>query len=144
MSPAVRTLDWQPFASVGEAGVYVARLPSHGETGVHDHIFREIVYVESGTAEHLTAEAPRQLRPGDLIIIRPLVWHAYSRPRNLTIINCLIDQRLMHRLAPLLAGPKALSSCSAVPPAASGARPPWSCTPGPRSAPRWSRGSSRS
>lgn len=103
MALDIRTLGWQWFRSEKLGGIYASRWPAHEEVGAHDHVFHEIVYVEAGTAEHMTTEATRRLRPGDLIVIRPQVWHAYRRPRQFTIINCLFDKRLIQHLAPLLA-----------------------------------------
>jgi AraC-like DNA-binding protein len=103
MASTIGTIGWQWFRSETLGGIHVSRAPTHGEIGVHDHVFHEIVYVEAGTAEHVTTEATRRLRPGDLIVIRPQVWHGYHQPRQFTIINCLFDKRLIQHLAPLLA-----------------------------------------
>jgi AraC family L-rhamnose operon transcriptional activator RhaR len=99
------TIDaWQYFRRAGDSGLFVFRIADHRPNAPHDHLFHELVYVESGTAEHETADGMRRLRPGDVVVIRPQVWHAYHRPRRLSIINCLIDSRLMHRLGALLGG----------------------------------------
>jgi AraC-like DNA-binding protein len=82
--------------------VQVVRSPTHRDIGPHDHVFHEIVYVEMGTAEHLTAGEPRKLRPGDVIVIQPQVWHAYRNPRGFCIINCLFDNSLIQRFGKLL------------------------------------------
>jgi AraC-like DNA-binding protein len=101
----IHTLAWQ-YLRAGQAGrdsgLFVHRIAGHKETGAHNHIFHEIVYVESGGAEHHTAAGVQKLRPGDVIVIRPQIWHAYYQPRDLTIINCLIDAQLMHRVGTLL------------------------------------------
>jgi AraC family transcriptional regulator, L-rhamnose operon transcriptional activator RhaR len=103
-APALRTLEaWQHLRAGGDSGLHVHRIRGHAEASAHDHLFHEVVYVETGTAEHVTADGTRRLRPGDVIVIRPQVWHAYARPRGLGIVNCLIDTHLMHRLAALLA-----------------------------------------
>lgn len=103
MVDKVRTLDWQAIRSAHEAGLLVNRIVDHAEITVHDHVFHEIVYVESGSAQHVTVEAPRRLRPGDLIVIRPQVWHGYRQTQRLCIINCLFDKRVVQRLNPWLA-----------------------------------------
>jgi AraC-like DNA-binding protein len=97
------TIKTQQFWSDRDLGIYVHRIPAQGEIASHDHVFHEIVYVESGTADHQTASATRRLRPGDLIVIRPQIWHAYRNSRALGIINCLFDRRVVQRFAPLLA-----------------------------------------
>lgn len=96
------TLAWQYLRESGDSGMYVFRIPSHSPNSAHDHLFHEIVFVEAGTAEHQTAEGIRKLRPGDVIVLRPQVWHAYQATRGLAIINCLIDSHLMQRLGLLL------------------------------------------
>ncbi len=101
----VHTFAWQflrPGQAGQESGLYVHRISHHAQIGAHDHIFHEIVYVESGGAEHHTAAGVQKLRPGDVIVIRPQIWHAYHEPRDLTIINCLIDAQVMHRLGTML------------------------------------------
>jgi len=97
MSVDHETVDFRRFWSEGEAGVFAERVRSHGEASLHDHVCHELAYIESGTVEHLCASGPRMLRPGDLIILRPQIWHGYLRPRQLTLINCLFDRRLIHR-----------------------------------------------
>lgn len=99
---ATRTLAWEHLRGGGDAGVFVTRIKDHSDNPPHDHVFHEIVSVEAGTAEHQTVDGLRKLRPGDLIVIRPQVWHAYVRPRGLSIVNCLVDPALLQKLAPLL------------------------------------------
>lgn len=81
--------------------MFVFRIVNHQAGLPHDHVFHEIVYIEAGSVEHQTAAGVRTLRPGDIIVLRPQEWHAYQQPRHLTLVNCLIDSRLMHRLGPL-------------------------------------------
>jgi AraC family L-rhamnose operon transcriptional activator RhaR len=94
----LHTFAWQHLRQTGDAGVSVRR-ETHTSTNPHDHLFHELVYVEAGAADHETAGGTQKLRPGDLIVIRPQVWHAYANGRGLAIINCLIDNRLMQQLA---------------------------------------------
>ncbi len=97
-----QTMVWRYLRQAGDSGMYVFRLSNHPPTIAHDHLFHEVVLIETGTAEHVTAEGTRRLRPGDVIVLRPQVWHAYHAPRGLSLINCLIDAPLMQRLGPLL------------------------------------------
>jgi AraC family transcriptional regulator, L-rhamnose operon transcriptional activator RhaR len=97
------TVAWQHLRKGGDSGMFVFRVPDHTPGTPHDHVFHEIVLVEAGTAEHETVEGIRKLRPGDVIVIRPQIWHGYRSSRGLSIINCLIDSLLMQRLGPLLA-----------------------------------------
>lgn len=94
------TMMWQWLR--GGAGLRVHRIKNHPPVPRHDHVFHELVLIESGAADHETADGLRPLRPGDLIILRPLTWHAYHEPQKLCLINCLIDAPLMQRLSALL------------------------------------------
>ena len=98
------TMAWQHLRTDGSCGVFVHRVGHDADVAEHDHLFHEVVYVEAGSAEHVVVDGRTKLRPGDVIVIRPQVWHAYRRPRGLRIVNCLIDSRLMQRLAGLLEG----------------------------------------
>lgn len=99
----IQTIDWQALRDAEGPGVDVHRIVGHKANLPHDHLFHEIVYVEAGSALHRTAGEDRKLRPGDVIVLRPQVWHFYAQPRDLTIINCLIDGKLIHRFGSLLA-----------------------------------------
>lgn len=99
---APRTLIWEHFRGNNDAGVLVNRIAGHADVTAHEHLFHELVFIEAGAVEHRAADGARRLRPGDIIVLRPQVWHAYERARSLTLVNCLIDTALMHRVAPLL------------------------------------------
>lgn len=97
-----RTLEIKQFWKRGDFLVFVQRIADHGETSPHDHVFHEIVFVESGTADHLTVAGTRKLHPGDVIILQPRVWHGYQNPKSLTIINCLFDGSLLRQYGAVL------------------------------------------
>ena len=96
------TLNKSVFAPNDMGGVSVRRVPEHHATHRHDHLFHELVYIESGSADHDTAGGLCKIRAGDLIVIRPQVWHAYLNPSRFCLINCLVDGRLIRRFADLL------------------------------------------
>ncbi|MCX5662711.1 MAG: AraC family transcriptional regulator [Planctomycetota bacterium] len=102
MKPAIITLDMSRLGMGEGPGVHVFRSPTPEAVTAHDHVFHEIVFVETGTAEHVTAGEARKLRPGDVIVIQPQVWHAYHAPRGFCIINCLIARGLIQRFGGLL------------------------------------------
>ncbi len=102
MAETISTLDLTRLREPASPGVDVHRIANHAAVAPHDHIFHEIVYVESGTADHNTPIGTDRLRPGDVIVIQPMVWHSYVAPKNFSIINCLIDSRVMRRYWPLL------------------------------------------
>lgn len=61
----------------------------------HEHVYHEIVLVESGSATHSAADGTRRLRAGDVLIIKPHIWHQYSETSNFCIINCIFDRRVL-------------------------------------------------
>lgn len=75
--------------------VQVRRQLSQDDTWKHEHVYHEIVLVESGTAEHLTETGVQKLHPGDIIVIKPRMWHAYRKTQDFQIINCLFDRRIL-------------------------------------------------
>ncbi len=97
-----KTLDMRALRQRGGPGVHVSRIVDHGANAQHDHLFHEIVLVEAGSALHETVAGRQRLRPGDVIVIRPQVWHGYVQPHSLNIINFLFDARLLQRLDDLL------------------------------------------
>jgi len=78
--------------------IFVKRRESQQATYLHEHVYHEIVLVESGTADHISAEGVRKLHSGDLLVIKPRIWHQYENPKHFGIVNCLFDRRiLMHQ-----------------------------------------------
>jgi len=75
--------------------IYVKRRPAQADTVAHEHVYHEIVFVETGTAEHLSAEGIRRLHAGDVLVIKPRIWHQYIGTANFGIINCLFDRRIL-------------------------------------------------
>jgi AraC family transcriptional regulator, L-rhamnose operon transcriptional activator RhaR len=98
----IATLGMRLLAPGAAAGVHVMRMDHHGATGPHDHLFHELVCILAGSAEHVTVEGVRKLRPGDVIVIRPQIWHSYRNPQSLSLINALFDGRLLYRFGNLL------------------------------------------
>lgn len=75
--------------------ILTRRCPDQRETFAHEHAYHEVVFVESGTAEHLSAEGKRRLVVGDLLVIKPRIWHRYINTQGFGIINCLFDRRIL-------------------------------------------------
>lgn len=68
----------------------------------HAHDFVEIAVVGTGQGVHVTTDGERVLQLGDLIILRPGAWHAFTRCSGLTVANCCLSaQSLRAELAPL-------------------------------------------
>jgi len=75
--------------------VTVRHEPHQGETYRHEHIFNEIAFIVAGTAEHVTVAGSRRLYPGDVIVIRPRMWHQYVQTSSFALINCLFDGSML-------------------------------------------------
>lgn len=82
--------------------ILVRREEAQDDTLKHEHVYHEIVLIESGTAEHITELGSQKLHPGDIIIIKPRMWHAYRKTKDLQIINCLFDRRILNDHAKLV------------------------------------------
>jgi AraC family L-rhamnose operon transcriptional activator RhaR len=67
------------------------------DSPVHTHSFVEIAFVVSGTAVHSCLNGRRELRPGDVILLRPGVWHGYEACRDLRVYNCCFSSELLRR-----------------------------------------------
>lgn len=75
--------------------IFVRRQPKQEPTVIHEHVYHEIVFVESGTAEHLSAEGTRRLHAGDVLVLKPRIWHQYLSTSRFGVINCLFDRRIL-------------------------------------------------
>lgn len=98
--PPYRML-WREHGNA-DCGVQVTRLDPHIDTPAHDHLFLEIALVERGEAQHQTASGTALVHVGQVMVIRPGVWHGYLHCRDLVVTNCLISPSLLHTLLPLL------------------------------------------
>lgn len=84
-------------AAFDETGypIFVRRQSEQTPTFPHEHVYHEVVVVESGSADHISAEGVRRIHSGDLIIVKPGIWHQYKNTRALSIVNCLFDRRVL-------------------------------------------------
>lgn len=92
--PAVFTLELTGGDKEGYP-ILIRRHRDQKPTKRHEHLYHEMVFVESGTAQHLCVDGTRRLVPGDLLVIRPHVWHAYTETKGFGIVNCLFDRRIL-------------------------------------------------
>jgi AraC family L-rhamnose operon transcriptional activator RhaR len=63
----------------------------------HTHSFVEIAVVVGGQGSHTSLSGTQDLRIGDLIVLRPGVWHGYERCRRLDLYNCCFSIELLRR-----------------------------------------------
>jgi AraC family L-rhamnose operon transcriptional activator RhaR len=66
----------------------------------HTHSFVEIAVMLSGEGVHHSLTGRQRLSVGDVISLRPGVWHGYEECRQLTMYNCGFSTELLrHELA---------------------------------------------
>jgi len=64
---------------------------------LHTHTFVEIAFAIGGTGTHHCRAGRRVLRAGDVVLLRPGVWHGYEDCRNLELLNCCFSSELLRR-----------------------------------------------
>lgn len=95
MSVTVFRLDHFEFPDA--LPLVVRRMTNQNQTALHEHVYHEIAYIESGTGEHLTVGGRSRLQAGDVIVLRPRMWHQYLNPRGLRLVNCLFTGNLLQQ-----------------------------------------------
>lgn len=103
MRPSIYYLEQSAAWDWAGYPIFAKRIEQHPPNKPHQHTYYEIVLVEAGTAEHLTAQGSRHLLPGDVIIIQPRIWHQYREPKNFQIVNCLFDRGVLRTHGTFLA-----------------------------------------
>lgn len=64
---------------------------------VHTHSFVEIAVVVGGQGQHRSFAGGQDLQLGDVVVLRPGVWHGYEECRSLDLYNCCFSTELLHR-----------------------------------------------
>lgn len=82
------------FASV-RAPIFARLRVVTGQVPPHDHDYMEVVIIGDGRGLHRTMRAATRLRTGDVIILRPRVWHGYTDCSRLGIANCCFGAELL-------------------------------------------------
>ncbi|TDO47714.1 AraC family L-rhamnose operon transcriptional activator RhaR [Kribbella sp. VKM Ac-2527] len=90
---ATRTLLHFVDGTLAFAGRYVHE-NSHP---VHTHSFFEVAVVVGGQGFHESLAGRQKLVVGDVILLRPGVWHGYEDCRSLEVYNCCFSAELMRR-----------------------------------------------
>jgi AraC-like DNA-binding protein len=75
------------------AGSYLHRWDSP----VHTHSFVEIAFAVAGTAVHHSLAGRRDMRPGEVLLLRPGVWHGYEDCQRFEVYNCCFSSELLRR-----------------------------------------------
>ena len=79
--------------SLAFAGHYVHQ-DSHP---IHTHSFVEIALVMGGAGVQRSLAGPQRLAIGDVLLLRPGVWHGYEECRALDLYNCCFSPELLRR-----------------------------------------------
>ncbi|MGW0810733.1 helix-turn-helix domain-containing protein [Nonomuraea sp. NPDC002799] len=64
---------------------------------IHTHSFFEIAMVTGGEGVHVSLAGERRLAVGDVILLRPGVWHGYEECRRLDLYNCCFSTEMLQR-----------------------------------------------
>jgi AraC family L-rhamnose operon transcriptional activator RhaR len=64
---------------------------------VHTHSFVEIAVVTGGQGVHRSLDGRRELQVGEVVLLRPGVWHGYEDCRRLDLYNCCFSTELLQR-----------------------------------------------
>jgi len=64
---------------------------------LHTHSFVEIAFALGGSGTHHCLAGRRQLRAGDVVLLRPGVWHGYEECERLELYNCCFSGELLRR-----------------------------------------------
>jgi AraC family L-rhamnose operon transcriptional activator RhaR len=90
-----RSRDVEHFVDGSVA--YAARYGHESVEPLHTHSFVEIAVVTAGTGVHVSLAGRQDLAVGDVVLLRPAVWHGYEECRGLGLYNCCISTELQQR-----------------------------------------------
>jgi AraC family L-rhamnose operon transcriptional activator RhaR len=61
----------------------------------HAHDFLEIAVIGAGEGKHVTSQGEREVRQGEVIILRPGAWHGFRDCAGLTVANCCLSAQAL-------------------------------------------------
>jgi AraC family L-rhamnose operon transcriptional activator RhaR len=67
------------------------------DSPVHTHSFVEIAFAVSGAATHHSQAGQREMQPGDVLVLRPGVWHGYQDCQLFEVYNCCFSSEMLRR-----------------------------------------------
>jgi len=79
--------------SVAYAGHYL----HEGVHPLHTHSFVEVAVTIAGAGTHVSLAGRQVLSVGDVVLLRPGVWHGYEDCRRLDMYNCCLSTELLRR-----------------------------------------------
>ena len=95
---ALRALQRRTFFH-GRARVAISREPHQFPMGQHRHEFLELVVILSGEGVHVTGQFQHRIQAGDVLVISRRRPHGYERTQGLNLLNILIREDALPRLA---------------------------------------------
>jgi len=85
------------FHFIEGALVYAGRYYHDDPSPLHSHSFVEIAFVLGGHATHRSLGGPQPLSAGDVVLLRPGVWHGYDDCDGLMLYNCCFSAEILRR-----------------------------------------------
>jgi AraC family L-rhamnose operon transcriptional activator RhaR len=76
---------------------YAGRHRHERSHSLHTHSFVEIAVTIGGTGVHHSLAGRRALKVGDVVLLRPGVWHEYQECRRLELYNCCFGHELLQQ-----------------------------------------------
>ena len=67
------------------------------DSPVHTHSFVEIAFAVGGAATHHSLAGRHDMQPGDVVLLRPGVWHGYEDCQRFEVYNCCFSSELLRR-----------------------------------------------
>lgn len=67
------------------------------DSPVHTHSFVELGFAVRGTAVHSCLAGRHAMRAGDVVLLRPGVWHGYEACQEFEVFNCCFSSELLRR-----------------------------------------------
>ncbi|MEW2352395.1 AraC family transcriptional regulator [Spirillospora sp. NPDC029432] len=95
-APPVEELKGQVYITDGSLA-YAGHHLHEGGHPVHTHSFLELAVVTGGRGVHRSLTGRRDLEVGDVVLLRPGVWHGYEECRGLDLYNCCLNTGLLRR-----------------------------------------------
>ena len=68
----------------------------HGSVDVHTHGFVEVAVISGGEGTHLSLAGREKVSAGDVVLLRPGVWHGYDCD-HLELYNCGFNAEMLYR-----------------------------------------------
>ncbi|RRR96775.1 helix-turn-helix transcriptional regulator [Glycomyces terrestris] len=75
--------------------VHSGRYRHEGAMFAHSHGFIELVVVAAGSGVHCSAAGRRTVSVGDVVLLRPGLWHSYEECDGLELLNCCFSPGLL-------------------------------------------------